>query len=627
MATKVLWRETFTGRIVSENINGLLRVTSFGPEDPTPIPPPPNYKPTHYVAKNGFDSGDGSESHPWQTIAKANRSLTAGDVLAIKAGTYDDYIEPENSGTASKPIVYMAYDDDRVIIAGKPTAAKLCLMQQDYIVALNLEFRYAHGRVDGGEWPWVLVPGSTGCMVYGCKVYRDGETYKEVGIQVAGATRTTIENCEVYGMKVGIKIKNKPRLTVVRGCHLHHCTHHTLSFGQGGFIIQGSLIENNCLEYARADGCQVVNPKLDPNYNYDENPDPVYDTRGVIFRGNVIRHCGENALDFKASQYVFVENNVIYGIIGSGDGSLKDRKVFGSITRGQRTTAQDIVIRRNRFFDTCQPTRFFGGETSEQNQGIKVYNNTFVGCNRDYTGHDSKWETDGSIVGHVALRQQGGSKALRCAFVNNIVVGQNTAMVALRLGSGADQYYDHNLYYNSKGEKFAHMSGSSWTPKSFSEWKSTMSGNSNIRGKEAHSLSGTDPGFVKAPERPNYQKAVEDESSLLQASDLSQYLDFRVGAKSKAINAGGPLALAENSGDGSDRLEVDDATWFCDGFGITDGDRIRIAGGQEVEISAVDYAKNTLTLAEPRTWDKGAPVFMSYSGDSPDIGFWESGYG
>ncbi len=631
MATRVLWRERFTGRIISENINGILRVTSFKPEDPSPIPPPPTYNPTHYVARDGSDSGDGSEDHPWQTIAKANRTLTAGNVLAIKAGTYDDYIEPENSGTAGKPIVYMAHGQDRVVVAGKPTAGKLCQMQQDYIVALNLDFCYAHGKVDGGDWPWVDISSSTGCVVYGCKIHRDSNTLKEVGIQVASATRTTIENCEIYGMKIGIKIKNKPRFTVVRGCNVHDCSFHTLSFGQGGFIIQGTLIEYNVFDHTGADGCQVVNPKYDPSFDYENNADPDVDTRGIIIRGNVFRHNGENALDLKASRYIIVEGNVIYGTIGSGGkngvNNLDNRNVLGSITRGQRTTAHDVVIRRNRFFDTCQPTRFFGGETAEQNEGIKIYNNTFVGCNRDFTGYDSQWESDGIIVGHVALRQQGGSKAIRCAFVNNIVVGQNTAMVALKLGSGAGQYYDYNLYYNSKGEKFAHMSNSSWTGKSFSGWKSAMSDNPDIGGKEAHSLSGTDPKFVNAPERPNYEKVIEDESKVKQASDLSQYLDFRIGENSKAIDAGGPLAFAENSGNNSNRLDVDDATWFCDGFGIAEGDMIRIAGGPEVQVAQVDYDKNVLTLEEPRTWNKGAQVYMDYRGDAPDIGFWESGYG
>ena len=52
------------------------------------------------------DQNTGSINTPWKTITKANNTLMAGDTVYIKAGTYDSYVAPVNSGTSSKHISY-----------------------------------------------------------------------------------------------------------------------------------------------------------------------------------------------------------------------------------------------------------------------------------------------------------------------------------------------------------------------------------------------------------------------------------------------------------------------------------------------------------------------------------------
>src|SRR5512146_1307533 len=52
----------------------------------------------YYVAPAGNDSNLGTIDEPWQTIQKAADTLKAGEVVAIRGGTYRERILPRNSG-------------------------------------------------------------------------------------------------------------------------------------------------------------------------------------------------------------------------------------------------------------------------------------------------------------------------------------------------------------------------------------------------------------------------------------------------------------------------------------------------------------------------------------------------
>ena len=72
----------------------------------------------YYVAPNGSDVNRGTETQPWRTIQKAAATLTAGDTVYVKAGTYNEKVIPENSGSPGNYIIYAAYPGDTVILDG-----------------------------------------------------------------------------------------------------------------------------------------------------------------------------------------------------------------------------------------------------------------------------------------------------------------------------------------------------------------------------------------------------------------------------------------------------------------------------------------------------------------------------
>jgi parallel beta-helix repeat protein len=76
----------------------------------------------YYVAPNGSDSNPGTESLPWRTVQKAADSLVAGETVFIRAGTYEEQVIPQNSGSAGNTITYTAYPGETVTIDGKNVA-------------------------------------------------------------------------------------------------------------------------------------------------------------------------------------------------------------------------------------------------------------------------------------------------------------------------------------------------------------------------------------------------------------------------------------------------------------------------------------------------------------------------
>jgi Right handed beta helix region len=84
---------------------------------------------TFYVATNGHDSNPGTLDRPFATLARAQqavrqakRNVRAGINVFVRKGTY--YLNetlmfgPEDSGTASAPIVYMPFEEEIVTLSG-----------------------------------------------------------------------------------------------------------------------------------------------------------------------------------------------------------------------------------------------------------------------------------------------------------------------------------------------------------------------------------------------------------------------------------------------------------------------------------------------------------------------------
>ena len=66
-------------------------------------------KDTYYVDNNvGSDANPGTQSQPWKSIQKAANTAMPGKTILVQAGTYDENVKINTSGTASARIIFQA---------------------------------------------------------------------------------------------------------------------------------------------------------------------------------------------------------------------------------------------------------------------------------------------------------------------------------------------------------------------------------------------------------------------------------------------------------------------------------------------------------------------------------------
>jgi parallel beta-helix repeat protein len=149
------------------------------------------YAADYYVSKSGADSNPGTEAQPWKTIQKAANTLAAGDTVYIKAGTYNERVRPQNSGTAGNYITYNVYANDKVIIDGS---------------GINLP----------DDWGGLLdISGKSYIKISGLQIQNAGPYKNNQGILVDNSSYITIENNYTYDTtSSGIGVWNSDNITI-----------------------------------------------------------------------------------------------------------------------------------------------------------------------------------------------------------------------------------------------------------------------------------------------------------------------------------------------------------------------------------------------------------------------------
>ena len=74
---------------------------------------------TYYVSTSGNDSNTGSQSQPWATLKKSISKLSAGDILLVREGTYNENkITINISGTSNNEITIKNFPGENPVING-----------------------------------------------------------------------------------------------------------------------------------------------------------------------------------------------------------------------------------------------------------------------------------------------------------------------------------------------------------------------------------------------------------------------------------------------------------------------------------------------------------------------------
>lgn len=117
-----------------------------------------------------------------------------------------------------------------------------------------------------------------------------------------------------------------------------------------------------------------------------------------------------------------------------------------------------------------------------------------------------------------------------------------------------------------------------------------------------------------------------DAPTVLGDPQIADLPNFRLREGSPCVDGGTFLTNIVSADGSGTTLEVADAGYFTDGWGIIEGDIIRLQGTtQTAQITAINYETQLLTFDRDLTWTQGQGISLTYQGNAPDVGAFETG--
>jgi hypothetical protein len=283
-----------------------------------------------------------------------------------------------------------------------------------------------------------------------------------------------------------------------------------------------------------------------------------------LCEGNTIMDCGENHENIPPPDGVEVcaaPSNP------GGDFRCKDRNKLRVNHAGLQLGASNCIIRNNLFINNGSMSfNSYGTRSSIKN---RIYSNTFY---KNHRGINTTSTHD--IYGNIIK--------------NNIFHDHVQYELYFTVVSGLsdDNTYAHNSFLSANIRYKSSIGIIATVQDDYpSEWQ--------------HNL-GVDPKFTDEAKR-----------------------DLTLLPNSPMIDAGDFLTQTSSSGSGK-TITVEDASYFCDGWGIIEGDMIQLEGEKmTARITIVDYSKNTITVDTDLSWGADVGINLVYSGTAPDIGAYE----
>lgn len=528
------------------------------------------------VSPLGSNARDGRAiSRAFATIARAAADARPGDTIYVAGGTYAGTISPPRSGSPSLPIVYRSLPGEPCTLVAPRGTVLNCLDRSDLVfdgfIILN------HARA----------------------------------VSLVRCERITVRNCTILGSTSYRSIS----LEASRSC-----------------VIERNVVDK---QYCGGDGI-VLNPiyseGLGSSHNLVQNNTVMRCGHvGIITRRysrfNVVRdnevflnHTGLSIQEGPGTyRSALVEGNTAYwnGVLAFSTIEGQERDTLGNGHAAQFCGGMDVVVRYNVFFDDTAAFASQGDPSGPRFHrwsdlvSIGAFDRTDMLRPRFY--HNTL---------HGATDQEGFRKtvlliddiypSVRCAdarILNNIITRSSAPWQVVeksieRTLEEMNTRYAGNLLWAGEGSP---ATVRYYARNAHPVWTLEEARRSNPRCWLASNMQ-ANPRFI-GEDFPGREK------------------DLRPWPSSPAVDAACPLARAVGDGFGSTTLKLDDAGWFCDGWGIVEGDSLLIEGGPSahpVGVRTIDHRRNIVTLSSPRTWRQDAGVWYFRSdrvrGLRPDIG-------
>lgn len=306
----------------------------------------PSAAATSYVVNNTSpacsDTGPGTASQPFCTIAAGARVAQAGDTVLVSAGTYaGTSVNPARSGAAGSPVTFTA--SSGVSITGGTRA--FALASRNYIVISGF-------TISGTSSAGISVSSGMDDVVSGNVITHTG-TY---GISLSGGGDDTISgNTESFAgtpqasPAAGIYLSNVDG-GVVKGNITHDNSAHGiyLTGTTTGILVEGNTSYHNAYQYVRnANGIDDIAPgnSLIGNVTYANEDTGINIYPGgndALVAGNVSYGNGDHGIDDYNVSGGRIVGNTVYGNCTDGinvEGTSSDYTIYDNISMNNATGA------------------------------------------------------------------------------------------------------------------------------------------------------------------------------------------------------------------------------------------------------------------------------------------------
>ena len=419
----------------------------------------------YYVSTSGDNGNLGTTiGQAWQTIQYAMNNATPNSIVNIAAGTYNEKVEVNVSGTAGNQIIFKNMNQDEVIIDGTGLSdleAIVGIFDQSYITIQGLKIQNSIQLDAQG----IIVEGV--CQGIEIRNNEISNIHFSSNPNAAVDETTNAQPIIVYGTSGATAI--------------------------GGLIIDGNIVQDSRTGFSEGlavngnvDGFSVTSNTVHDitNIGIDmighEQTAPANDqARNGIISDNVVFNC---ISPYATAAGIYVD--------GGRDLVIERNRVYEcqwGIEIGCENlnkTTSSIIVRNNMIYDNDDAGLAMGGYDFPSNSG-KVIDCQFL--NNTCYGNDKLATGIGGVSGEISL-----TYSENCLFENNIFYGNNPSGLMLFLDNvgSVGLALNYNLFY-SAGDYEYDYSGNN-----YNNFDAYQTGS----GQDAQSTEG-DPSFIDLANR------------------------------------------------------------------------------------------------------------------------------
>lgn len=388
---------------------------------------------TYYVATTGDDGDSGDIDHPWESIDTSIDKLSAGDILYIRGGTYNEHVFINNKdGTSANWITIKNYPSETPIIDGD--SPSVLILSDGYSAMPSTYGLFKLYRCD-----YILVDG-----LY----VRDARTASDIVFQACN--NTTIQNCHTYGSPYsGIRFTNINDAQTGAYSYDNKCLYNWVQLARHNY---GSGTSNEALDIIACNRFEVAYNEVDDTNVYLGLTVKTASTNGIVHHNNLYSgeqcfYMGNSASPSSPARHqrnITIYNNWFHG------GSLGSPVVgIGGETGGNY---MENITFYNNIFDGTGGSAYEAFHSINPSSGvlnvenISFINNLFISVRTTTTLKAMKFSAPGS----------GGSFWWKNVVIkNNIfkcVGGDGILLSGLQDNHQEEMIIDHNLFYTGTEE-------------------------------------------------------------------------------------------------------------------------------------------------------------------------------